>query len=287
MADRRPTTSRGLGGYLSRLVEATARPRTGAAHLPRQLAWGPPRPAPTDSSAAEPELMDIPRPVAHPRPPARAAHPEQSAQRPAEPDQIEPEPAPVPASPATLPLRPNVIGGRSDGPPPTLEPHAAVQRATPAAVPEPRVPVAVPIRPSAPIHTAPVEQPTVTTAPPPQAAPNISALERLAARSLALPNEDDTNAVRPPVPARPAHVPRGAPNPPRPTSAPLPAAPAVRRATPREPEVRIGTIEVTIASPSPPPVAAFPAPARKVVIPAPAPAGRLSRPLSGYGLGQG
>jgi hypothetical protein len=86
---------------------------------------------------------------------------------------------------------------------------------------------------------------------------------------------------QPPAAARPAQPARSAS-----LGTPQAAAPGPRlpRQPDRAPQVHIGAIEVTIAAPAPPP-ARPPAPQ-----PAPAPApptGRLSRPGTAFGLGQG
>jgi hypothetical protein len=109
------------------------------------------------------------------------------------------------------------------------------------------------------------------------------ALERLGAHSLRLPAS--TDPVSGPPPARPAV---SEPVWPLRTPAVTPVVgPRAQRDEPvREPQVRIGTIEVTIAAPPPPPAPAG-APAPRPLATAPATATRLSRPPASYGLGQG
>lgn len=293
MAERRQNSSRAAGsypgGYLGRLVEVAGRaresPRESAVHLPRQLAWGPPRAAADELLAAEPEPQDIARSAIRARPAPRVERAGRPAPRSAEPEQDAPssERAPVRSARLPMPVTPAIpVAPESRGPAPRTAP-----RATPTTVSQPSPPV--PLRPSAPPRTAQPARPEQRAAevtPPPLAPTVAHALERLAARSLRTPAKDETRAAPPTPRGGEAAEPSRAATPARPVSLPLPIAPQPRRETSREPQVHIGTIEVTIASPAPP-APAFPPPTRRVVATAPAPAGRLSRTLSGYGLGQG
>jgi hypothetical protein len=202
----------------------------------------------------------------------------------------EPEPlvdtAPLPrlASPvraATRRLAPRVD---EDEPDSALAPRSAAERATPTTAPATRPAPAPPVTPAR--LTAPPVQPlaAIATRPLPPAVGH--ALERLAARSLPLPTPDDAVTPRLPVhPAAPPPTPAAIAPPARP--APVPAPAPHRREAGREPQVRIGTIEVTIAGPPQSLASPLPPPARPVVVAEPAPATRLSRLPSGYGLGQG
>jgi hypothetical protein len=286
LAERRQHSSRGHGGYLGRLVEAAGRPRESAVHLPRQLAWGPPRAVLDEPPAAEPEPQDVARTSCLSRPASRVVRAAQPTPRSAEPERFRPPPEPAPFRTGRPPLRPiPAIPVAPGDPGPAPEPHTTASRPTPTTVSQPNAPM--PVLSSAPRRTASPEQPAAAVALPPVAPTVAHALERLAARSLRLPEHDDATVVRPPVRAAEPSEPSLVATPARPVPVALPAAPQPRLDASGEPQVRIGTIEVTIASPAPPPVPTVPPPVRRVVVPAPAPAGRLSRPLSGYGLGQG
>lgn len=303
MADRRPGGSRGFGGYLGRLVEPTAHPRTSALQLPRQPSWGPTRPAaaesplesPHESGAAEFAPSDA-RTPARPRRPAPPARAERSSPGSAElgPSIPPPGSGPVrstrPSARAVPGTRPATGPGIGPGMGPGADrpaPEPASPRMNPPTVRQPSssAPQPVSVRPSGPPRGEPVGQPAVTAAAAPLSPTVAHALERLAARSLPLPAADDPNVGGPRVHAR-KRPPNTVPPPARQASIPAPAAPRPRRQMPREHRVNIGTIEVTIASPPPPPAPPPQPPVRRIVS-APARVGRLSRPLPGYGLGQG
>ena len=278
---------RRAGGYFDRLVEQTGRPRPAGAHAPRQLAWGPPRllMEPDDAPFGAAEPQHAVRGTSRPRPVPRVQPGERTLPAMAEPEPlVDTAPPPRLASPvraATRRLPPPVDRDEPNSAP---APRTAAGRATPATAPATRPAPARPATPTRP--TAPPVQPAaaIATRPLPPAVGH--ALERLAARSLPLPTPDATVTPRLPVhPAGPPPTPAALAPPARPASVPAPSP--QRREAGREPQVRIGTIEVTIAGPPQPLASPLPPPVRHVVVAAPAPATRLSRPSSGYGLGQG
>ncbi len=278
MAERRRS-----GGYFDRLVEQAGRPRPAGVHAPRQLAWGPPRPLipPDDAPFGEAEPQPRVRATSRPHPAPRVEPGERARPPVAEPEpSVDPTPSPRPARrPRPTPpvgaaaARPTRTS-RTTAPPPRTA--AEAERATTATAPPTR-PAAS--HPAAAIRlTAPPEQPAAVIAGPAVVAggrPRTrTACGTLAAppRRGTTPSPDVCRRARSncPPPARAA--------PPAQPVSPSAPAPQPHREAVREPQVRIGTIEVTIAGPPAPPAPAFPPPVRPIVVAAPAPATRLSRP---------
>jgi hypothetical protein len=276
-------------GYLNRLVDDVPGRRGRAARSPRQISWGPTRPAsfvddvdaPVAPVAAKsptaqpifitrdlaPQTQRRPRrqPATHPpQPPARGvpepsravapkahvARPQTDVPRPTSRPATATEPVVVPARPAAL--GPEAVRARGSG------------ATTLAAPPEPQP---VPARTKLP--------PAVT-----------AALDRLAALSLPVPPSATKPDAQPKV-SMPAPVQPVTRTPERPAAvAVLPRTPS-EQPPPRTPHVHIGSIEVTIAPSAPPPVRhPVPAPLPPSA-PAPLPVQRLSRPSAAYGFGQG
>jgi hypothetical protein len=296
LADRRAP------GYLDRLVSTTTRAahdvagglRGGAARSVRtrtQIRWGVP-------GGLEVEAAPLPEDPSGPAP--RRAMPAQS--RPVAPQWH--GRAPAPEREAALP-----DGANAATPTPSLVSHDEHRAARPLPAPtaQPRID-RVAVHESQVIETplrSPTDSPTVspvrsavrrdeatphapTQATHPQAWPadrpaEVARDHMGVTRARHRPTEGDVPHA--PRPALPVVVPLR-PREPRP--APSPAPGAIRSAPP---QLHIGTIEVTIAAPTPPPPVQV-APIQQAHAPAvrahsaPQPAERISRPLATYGLGQ-
>jgi len=280
-------------GYLDRLVDGVATRPGRAARSPRQIAWGPTRPA---TPLADDEVGDL----------RRAAPPVPAAPRvPRRTTELPPPPAPSATVPppahepglrvVTAPLVANPVVSKPDSPV-RAESRPAAPANRPGRVPAvPARPAsAVPANPPRPDRTGgqhPVAAPPRPTTPATLPAPVTEALARLSALSGRLDRQAQPAAARLPEPSA-APEPTRAAGPRADTVHPAPAAvpvPRPAREQPvRTPQVHIGTIEVTIAAAAPPPPA--PAPVAAPQQPAPvaaAPAARLSRPATAFGLGQG
>jgi hypothetical protein len=277
-------------GYLDRLVDDVATRRGRAARAPRQILWGPTRPA---APAADDETgaAELARPATRPTPRRSADH----APQPVAPQPGTPEPSPFPAS---FPLR--VV---TDPAPvrqlPGTPPARPAERRQPPVRPErPQDRPAVPARPAPTNRAGHQHQPgrPVPGAPvpaqPPAASPTqlpaavTDALARLSALSNRTLPAAQPHPTRSPVPASPTPLPAPAraATPSAPPAAVSPGRPPREQPT-RAPQVHIGSIEVTIAAAAPPAPAPPPIPQPAPV--AAAPAGRLSRPVAPFGLGQG
>lgn len=281
MSDRR--------GYLARLVDDVGGRRGHAARAPRRIVWGPTRPALRDDEIsadppppADPWVTRRPEaptgsPVA--RTPLRVV-PEPRLAAPSRPDApvLLPEPAPqVPiraADPPTVRTSPaRVVEQVARSHPPEMEPagetaHAGQKLTALRPVP-PAAAVALTRLSALSTHipATPVEQHPAPPAPPPTPAP--------------------PRTPAPPPARAPLERPDPRPRAERPSAVVASAARARGGERPHpEPRVHIGSIEVTIAPPPAPAPVAPPRPAAAPP-PAPAPAARLSRPLAGYGFGQG
>jgi hypothetical protein len=276
-------------GYLDRLVDNLASRRDRAARVPRQIAWGPTKPAGTaDAEQLAPEAQpDVP--VRKSRNTGRVDEPEPNT-----PEVTTDRPRPV-ATTAVQPLR--VVAATPvarDVPP---RPATAVQRTVtrPSPIEKPRPGTARPVSAversepqrviAAPVATETPRTPAAATDPrlPDEVR---HALDRLAALSQHVPQAQPARPARPPAP------------PPRPEAIetvrreakqPAPVVPPrhQRSTEPtRTPQVHIGRIEVTVAEPTPPPPPPAPPPTAPPQPAAPPPAGRLSRPSTGFGFGQ-
>jgi hypothetical protein len=271
-------------------VENLASRRDHAARVPRQIAWGPTKPAgPADAEQLAPEAQpDVPvRKSGHT---GRVDEPEQSP-----PQATTDRPRPV-ATTVVQPLRvvaATPVARDVRPPPPATTVEQTVTRPSPIEQPRP-----VTARPVASVERSEpqrvVAAPVATETPRTAAAtadPRLPdevryALDRLAALSQHVPQAQPAPSARPSAP------------PPRPVPVetvrrdgkqPAPVVPPrhQRSTEPtRTPQVHIGSIEVTVAQPTPPPPPPAMPPAAPPQPAAPAPAGRLSRPPTGFGFGQ-
>lgn len=288
-------------GYLTRLVDEVATRRARAAHAPRQIAWGPSRPAwqaADDEAGAEPSGRSTP---AHR--PARAAGPRMPQHpQPSREGHIEPPPA-EPATGTGLRIVTDRPAAREAGGPATgsraqteLSPPRPARRQQ--AMPATRTSAdraGQPDQPRLRVTDAPARLPAKRPPAPPAELPAAvtDALTRLTALSQQV--RRDAQPVpgrlparpRAPQPAPPAQPVRTEPRSTVPAAVFMPGRPPERPAPAAR--VHIAAIEVTITAPSPPPAAAVAAPAPRQPAPvAPAaPLSRLSRPGAAFGLGQG
>jgi hypothetical protein len=267
-------------GYLDRLLDVGARPRSAAARPPRQIAWGPP-------AVIAPEADGSAVQAARTEPTARRTVRPASSRRPLHP---ETEPA---APLAGQPVRRARAAGSQ---PAARAQHRAPPEPAPAsspAAPRPAEPPRTMPGPPAPATSRPPPLPLVPRPQAPEdraqplAAPVPPVLERLEANSLRLPARPGPGSARPPAAPAATRAARPAVGLTARQATPVAEVRKQRDEPAREPQVRIGTIEVTVAAPPPlppaPPAPAQPLPAAAV----PAPVARLSRPSMSYGLGQG
>jgi hypothetical protein len=273
-------------------VTRTQQRGTTAARAPRWIDWGAVVPAEAEPSGADEPTVSRAAPRPHTtRQPARVTA-DSDAGEPAPPRAQTPRPSRS-APRAAPPSEPSPTGSviQDGGAPPPVRPArvaAASQHVPAAASPPPTADRA--IRPGpAPRgrevgrHTEQAGLPAAVT----------RALERLGANSLVVPPRPAE--VPAPLVARPREPGREPIHPPGPITVPLrpiePVAPRPESRSPSErsmaPQVRIESIEVSIAAPAPPALPVNAAPVPPTSIAWSAPTGRLSRPPTMYGFGQG